>query len=170
MSGHLDDALHAALEACTGNYCTEADWAPAGGLSRRSVQMARCNSLLQCLAVRPDVIVADSSGPTALQALAYRSTYRKSRLLLWVATEGRARTLRWISTRSIDGVLAPASIARLITGPGTSLPQVFPLPEAMDVDDFTLCPSVRADADAYRIVYYGDLTPESGVLEFLLCA
>jgi hypothetical protein len=169
-SGQLDDALEAALEVCAGKYQAGASRHSTTDFNRRSVHTTRCNSLLQFLAMRPDVIVADSSAPSALQAIAFRSTYRKSRLLLWVATEERVKTLRWITAMNVDGVLAPASVAPSITSLGTSFPQVFPMPESFDIDEFMSCPVPRSHGPTHRLVCYGDLTPESGVLEFLLCA
>ncbi len=41
---------------------------------------------------------------------------------------------------------------------------------AADRSAFLACPLTRAAADAYRIVYAGDLTPRAGVVDFLSCA
>jgi hypothetical protein len=42
--------------------------------------------------------------------------------------------------------------------------------QAPDPNVFLSCPRTRAGSDASRIVYVGDLSPRSGIADFLSCA
>jgi glycosyltransferase involved in cell wall biosynthesis len=70
----------------------------------------------------------------------------------------------------VDGVLASPDVVGALAASGIPSSRVVTLGQPGDRSVFTACPRNRFDPDAHRIVYVGDLSPRSGVAEFLTCA
>lgn len=69
-----------------------------------------------------------------------------------------------------DGVLASPDMVGALADLGIATNRVVTLGQPFDRSVFMACPRTRTGGDAFRIIYVGDLSPSSGVAEFLACA
>ena len=126
-------------------------------------------SLAQLLHYGPDLVVAGGLGAAAFQAALYRSLARRSRLLLCAADTPRSSSL-WhqaILDRA-DSVLAEGNavahgMERLLVPAW----RIFSVVPSFDLDLFLRCARVRPAPDAHRMVYAGELSPQSGAADLL---
>lgn len=143
---------------------------PAGG---RGASLARLpfGPVLDLAAYRPDLIVSEDFGASALQAAVYRSLSRRPRVLL-CATEPPRRlgSRERLILRRADGVLAEGDgVAQAVARLGVPASRVFPLSAPYDgVGAFLACGRTRSGPKAHRLVYAGDLSPRSGAADLLI--
>ncbi len=167
-SGRLHNLLQAALQNCADRYSAEIAWPGAAALQGAGLE--QCQSFSQLLARRPDLVITENFGSAALQAVAFRTLYRKTQLLLLVTTSGRIGARGRFVLRNADGVLAHASATQSLLQAGVAQSRIFPIVEPFEAGQYGSCPGSRSEPDAHRIAYCGALTPEAGILDFLLCA
>lgn len=124
---------------------------------------------LQLMALRPDVVICEDFGALTMHAALYRSICRRSRLLLCATEPPRQNGLRerlLISTA--DGVVVDGEIvAQAFTKLSVPASRIFPIATAYDLDAFLSCASTRSGPEAYRVIYSGDLSPQSGAADLL---
>lgn len=70
----------------------------------------------------------------------------------------------------VEGVVAAPDIVGALAQLGISPSRVATLGEPLDVTPFILCPRTRAGGDAHKLIYAGELSPRSGVADFLRSA
>lgn len=137
----------------------------AAGLARLPL-----GSMLELAAHRPDLVISQDFGAPAMQAALYRSLARRSRLLL-LATEPPQRfglRERMILSRA-DGVLVDGdAVAQAVEQLRFPASRIFQLAMPYDVDAFLSCGRTRSGPDAHRLVYAGDLSPQSGAADLLI--
>lgn len=119
---------------------------------------------------RPDLVIAEAFGPTSVAAGLYRTLAPRSRLLLCAAQ--RPRRVGLLSHRvayQADLIVADwddmEGALDTLDFPGNVLCR-FPVPS--DIDLFmntTRPPGIRC-----RLLYTGDLSPETGAADVLICA
>lgn len=134
-----------------------------------------CRSVAALVAARPDLIIAEDFGLSTLQAIAYRALRRRTRLLLWVTKPPRLGRLGKFVLSRVDGVLAHSETAAVVEQLGMPTARIFPLAEesdvcAMQAPSFAPQLRTRGPAEAHRLVYFGDLAPQAGVADLLVCA
>lgn len=148
--------------------------APRRWLPALSELLARLpfGGAVQLAVYRPDLVISEGFGTKALQAALYRSLSRRSRLLLCAGEPPPRRfgLLERIVLSRADGILAEgAAVARALEQLSFPQSQIFSASVPHDVESFLSCPRARSGAEAYRLVYVGDLSPRSGAADFLIC-
>ena len=126
---------------------------------------------LQLALYRPDLVISEGFGAKTVQAALYRSLARRSRLLL-CATEPPRRfgLVEKVILSRADGVLADGeAVAHAVEQLRFPSARIFSMPAPYDAEVFLSCPKTRTDQEAYRLVYAGDLSPQSGAADFLIC-
>ena len=147
-------------------------WAKLGecpGIQESRILQPGLGFLPQALAYRPDLIVSGELGAAAIQAAAYRSLFPRSRLLLCATDAPRRHGLRerLILSRA-DAVLAEGgAVALAMEQLPVPASRVVAVAVPFDPEPFLGCGETRPAADAHRIVYAGDLSPEAGVADLL---
>ena len=127
-------------------------------------------SLLGLLAYRPHLVICKDFGRSALQAAVFRSLSRRSRLLL-CATEAPRKlgVLERRILRRADGVLAEGdAIAQAVEQFRFPSSRIFPTTISADLEPFLACSRTRSPAEAHRLVFAGDLSPQSGAADLLI--
>ncbi len=133
-------------------------WLPFGALARLALY-------------RPDLVVSEAFGPRAAQAALYRMFASRSRLLL-CATERPRRygaMQRLVLSRADriladgDDVIDAVELLRFPSSPA------YPMAVPADIELFSAGPRVRGDGEAHRLIYAGELSPESGAADVLIC-
>ena len=117
---------------------------------------------------RPHLLVSDAAGPGALLAALYRTVSPRSRLLVFESAASAAGWPSQLVRRRADALVAqddqvPAAIERL-----RFHARFGPMQVPDDLGLFAALPSHREGADAHRLVYAGELSPESGAADVLL--
>lgn len=125
--------------------------------------------MVQLIALRPDIIICEDFGTQTSHAALYRSIRRRSRLLVCATEPPRQNGLRErFIIRVADGVLADGEVvAQAIKRLSFPASRIFPIPTAYDLDAFSSCAATRSGPEAYRIIYSGDLSPQSGAADLL---
>ncbi len=127
-------------------------------------------SLLQLIAYRPHLVISEDFGALALHATVYRSIARRSRLLLCATDLPRqlGRRERVILGRA-DGILVDGeAVAHAIAQVPVPAARIFPLGMPYELDVFLRCVRTRTGAETHRVVYAGDLSPQSGAADLLI--
>jgi glycosyltransferase involved in cell wall biosynthesis len=134
---------------------------------RSAIASALPNPILfQLLVSRPDLILSENFGTSAIQAAVYRLFSPRCRNLL-SATEPPSRfgwrerlLLAWA-----DGVLADGdTIAGAFAG-RFDPSRIFSLATPIRLDVFLACDASRSGPAAHRLIYAGDLSPEYGAAD-----
>ena len=117
---------------------------------------------------QPHVVVSDGAGARSRLATLYRAACPRSRLLVYAPDPAR----RGRAERRADGLVSgteqvPAAIERLRF---SDRPRPLEVPD--DIDLFAACPRHREGEAAHRLLYVGDLSPQSGAADVFggLCA
>ncbi|HYZ64335.1 MAG TPA: glycosyltransferase, partial [Acetobacteraceae bacterium] len=119
---------------------------------------------------RPDLIIADMFGPMALQAAIYCAVSRRSRLLLYAAERPRRFGLRERAIlRTADGVLADGEAAvQAVLQAQVPASRIYTLGASCGVDSLLARRRLRGGAEAHRLVFAGDLSPQSGAADLFM--
>ncbi len=128
-------------------------------------------ALVQLVAHRPDLVVSEAFGPKAVQAALYRILSPRSRLLLCATEPPRrfGRFARMILSRADGFVAHEANVVDAIEQLRFPVRHFYPMVAPPDLDLFHACSRNRSGVEAHRIVYAGDLSPESGAADVLIC-
>lgn len=129
-----------------------------------------CRTLRSLLAYRPHLVICKDFGRMALQAATYRSLSRRSRLLL-CATEApnRLGVFGRPILRAADAVLAEGeAVAQAVEQLRFPSSLIFPTTASTHLDPFFACRRRRPEAAARRIVFAGDLSPQSGAADLMI--
>ena len=128
------------------------------------------SAVFRLAAYRPDLVVAQDFGASALQAALYRSLSRRSRLLLCAAEPPRRVGLRErVILSRVDGVLADGDeLAQAVAKLRFPASRIFQVSLPHGVDAFLECGLTRLGPEAHRLVYAGDLSPQSGAADLLI--
>lgn len=131
----------------------------------------RPGMLSQLLRNRPDLVVAEASGPHAVAAATYRSLVPQSRLLL--CADGQARRygpLQRLVLGRADGVFTEChNVAWAVARLQIPASRIYAITSTADLDPFLALACSRADDAAHRVIYAGSLSPASGAADLLLC-
>lgn len=150
---------------------TEVGRPASGGFRSRLAASLPFGAIVRLIAWRPDLVVSEAFGWSALQAGLYRALSPRSRLLL-CATEAPRRygLFERIVLSRADGFLAHgddvADAVELLRFP---VSRIYAMSTPPDLDLFFGCPRTRDGAEAHRLIYAGELSPESGAADFLIC-
>lgn len=140
------------------------------GRLARSPRHLPVGSLPGLVAYGPDLIIAQDHGAAALNAAVYRSVAPQSRMLVCAAepTPRRGLVGRAI-LKQADGVLADGeAVAHAVAQLSFPESRIFPLSTPYELDDFLVCDRRRSAVEARRVIYAGDLSPQSGVADLLI--
>lgn len=119
----------------------------------------------------PRLAIVRGIGPGAMaRAVAERIGRRRKVLVSINDFPQRLNAMQRLLLAYADGVLASPDVVGALAASGISSSRVVTLGHPYDRSVFTACPRNRFGPDAYRIVHVGDLSPRSGVAEFLTCA
>lgn len=144
----------------------------AQGRERRCRVLSASNlPLLRLMARCPDLVVATGFGAAALQAACYRALSPHARLLLLATEPPRVPSLGRLLLGRVDGVLAGSeAVADAVERLDFPATRTFPVCRDEEFAAFSRCSPTRAGDAAHRLVYVGDLTPQSGIADFLIAA
>lgn len=135
------------------------------------VRVGRGGLAALCLQ-RPDLVVSMGLGRRSLRAASYCALRSSAALLLCVRhpPDGRRRVLRAMLAQA-DAVLSGghATSAELVAL-GVPSWRVFEVGGCLAAEHDADYGSSAQEAVAHRILFVGDLTPEAGVADLLLCA
>ncbi len=148
--------------------------------SRAAARPGPASVLGALLGYRPHLVICETAGWTGLQAAMYRQASRRSRLLLaFAGTSGEtgpadpldaAGDVGWVSrsiTRASDGWWGEdGAVAQAIER--LRLPASPAAPVTAELDPFFACARSRSEAEARRIVFAGELSPQSGAADLLV--
>lgn len=141
-----------------------------GYLSRLGAHLP-FSTIVQLASWHPNLVVSEAFGSRALQAALYRILSPRSRLLLCALEPPRRYSVfeRMVLSRA-DGFLADgedvADAVELLRFP---VSQIYAMATPSDLDLFLACPRHRSAPEAHRLVYAGELSPQSGAADFLIC-
>lgn len=127
--------------------------------------------LLRLAAFRPDLVLAEGFGHATLQAALYRSLRPATRLLVWTtAPLPPLMPTRFLAAR-VDGVLAQGEpLAGAIERLDFPLVRTVAPAEGDGLAPFLAVPLTRRPEEAHRLVYVGDLAPQTGIADLLMSA
>ena len=128
-------------------------------------------AFLALAAYRPHLTICEDFGRAALQAALYRSRWQQTRLLL-CATEAPHKPGaldRWILNRA-DAVLAEGeAAAHAVEQLRFPSSRIFLAATPIESDAFLACERTRRDAEGRRLIFAGNLSPQSGAADLLIC-
>jgi glycosyltransferase involved in cell wall biosynthesis len=128
-------------------------------------------TLARLFACSPHLVVAEASCPGCVPASIYRSLAPHSRLVLCgTRPPPHLGSLGPKILTRADCILADSEEAILPAHPHGEAPLmsvILPLPA--DIGRFLESPVERSGAAAFRFLYAGDLSPESGAADLLIC-
>ena len=134
-----------------------------------------CDTILQLQRFAPDVVISAEMGARSLQASMYTALHRGCKLIIGAALsdhteQGRSILRRWVRT-----LIVPHADALLVNGEGGRRylrqfgvrdERMFTAPYMTDLGIFWGA-EYRGDAEAYRLLYTGQLVERKGLLPFL---
>lgn len=122
--------------------------------------------LLQLAMFRPDLIISEGFGISAIQAAVYRLFSRRCRNLL-SATEPPSRFgfRERLLLGKAHGVLADGETIAGAFLQRITPSRIFSLPTPVKIDAFLACGGTRLGPQAHRLIYAGDLSPEYGAAD-----
>ncbi len=130
------------------------------------------DTLVRLHRYQPDVVISGELGLRSLQALLYRATHPRSRLILWVTlsehteqNRGRGRALlrRLLLTRSDAVVVTGQSGARYVRHFGVLSERVFVVDNPIDAAPWLALDLERTPIQATRLLYVGRLIELKGL-------
>lgn len=147
-------------------------WSGVGGcpaVAEHRIMRSGPGALARFLSFRPDVVVSGEFGAAALQAALYRAVWPRSRFVLCAADTPRKSGLRGrLVLDRADAVLAEGgAVAHAIEQLAGSTRRVFAVAMLLDLEPFLECRQARPAPSAHRMVYAGDLSPQSGAADLL---
>ncbi len=162
---------------------TYAESAVHGGESRseqsqnRSDMVAALNGVFAQKATPParerrrKLVVCRDFGPDTVSAVLRRPLAPQSRILLCLKQlPPQLRGVHRFVLAGVDAVLVETdAMARAVLELGMPASRIVSMCDPGDLALFSQPPRARNAADAYRIIYVGDLEPEAGVAELLPC-
>jgi glycosyltransferase involved in cell wall biosynthesis len=134
------------------------------------------DTISQLARLRPNLIVSLEFGLRTLQAAAYKTVSKQSRLVVWAALsevteQGRGwlrKLLRRLLLRYADAVIVNGeSGARYLTRFGIDPQKLFPIPQTTDIALFLSVAPNRPSTVRHRLLYAGRLIELKGLLPFL---
>lgn len=125
---------------------------------------------MQLAAYRPDLVISEGFDTPALQAALYRSASRNSRFLLCATEPPQRFGLRERAILGMaDGVLADGeAVAHAVEQLRFPASRIFPVSAPYDVEAFLGCRRTRSGPEAHRLVFAGELSPQSGAADLLI--
>lgn len=139
-------------------------------LRRPALGRMPMRSLVRLAAFRPDLVISEDFGAAAVQAALYRAAVPRSRLLV-CATEPPPRfgLRERLILRQADGVLADGEgTAQAMAQFSVPPARIFPFSTPYDVECFLACGRTRVGPSAHRLIFAGNLTPQSGAADLLI--
>jgi glycosyltransferase involved in cell wall biosynthesis len=134
------------------------------------------DTISQLARLRPNLIVSVEFGLRTLQAAAYKTVSKQSRLVVWAALsevteQGRGwlrKLLRRLLLHYADAVIVNGeSGARYITRFGVDPQKLFRIPQTTDIALFLSVAPNRTSTVRHRLLYAGRLIELKGILPFL---
>ena len=129
-----------------------------------------CRTFARLVENRPDLVIAEAFGPTSVAAGLYRALAPRSRLLLCAAQRPRragslSRKVACLADRIVADWEDLGGALDSLDVPANFLCR-FPVPA--DIDLFM--GAARPAGIPCRLLYTGDLSPEAGAVDVLICA
>lgn len=134
------------------------------------------DTLWQLWRARPEVVITGELGMRSLQALLYRKSASRSRVIVWAtlseaSERGRGRLRRlvrsWVLPRADAVLVNGASGARYVARFGVPADKIFVTPQTSDGRRFTALPLQRTPEESRRLLYVGQLIERKGLAPFL---
>ncbi len=117
------------------------------------------------------IALVEGIGAGAVARIAWQRIARQRAVLVAIdRPPARINRLQAMVLSWAQGVLAPPPVAPVLRRHGIAASRVVTPGQLTDCAAFTACPVTRAGPDATRIAYVGELSPHSGVADFLSCA
>jgi glycosyltransferase involved in cell wall biosynthesis len=151
-------------------------WRHPAGFSDAQYVHFPYDTFAQLRFYKPDVILSVELGFRSLQAVIYRSIYKKSRLILWEALteyteQGRGRLrnlLRYGLLPHADAVIVKGeSGAHYLARFGVPDRLIFQIPDTPPMESFSSVPLERRSNDTIHLLAVGQLIQRKGLVPFL---
>ena len=121
---------------------------------------------LQLATFRPDLIISEGFGLSAIQVAVYRLFSRRCRnLLSAIEPPSRFGLRERLLLGKAQGVLAGSETIANAFSQQLSPSRIFSLPTPVKIDAFLACGDTRSGPQAHRLIYAGDLSPEYGAAD-----